>query len=142
VVGEGSVVGALAALAGELGAADAVRFHGFLGERDLAAVYDACDVFVGLPLDEPFGMVFPEAALRGLLVVGPDHGGPQEILDGGRLGWTVDPLAPEALAEALAEAWRLPHAEADRRRLALADACRARYAPAAVLPRLRAALGV
>ena len=49
-------------------------------------------------------------------VRGPDHGGPLEILDGGRLGWAVDPLAPAALAEALAEAWRLPHGEADRRR--------------------------
>jgi glycosyltransferase involved in cell wall biosynthesis len=75
-------------------------------------------------------------------VVGPDHGGPREILDDGRLGWTVDPLAPEALADALAAVWRLPHAEADRRRLALDRACRARYAPAAVLPALRAALGV
>jgi glycosyltransferase involved in cell wall biosynthesis len=121
--------------------ADAVHFHGFLAAPALAAVYDACDVYAGLPLDEPFGMVFPEAALRGLLVVGPDHGGPREILDDGRLGWTVDPLAAEAVGGALAEAWRLSHAEADRRRRALADACRARYGPAAVLPRLRAALG-
>lgn len=142
VVGEGSALGGLRALAESLGAAAAVHFHGFLAEGELAAVYDACDVFAALPLDEPFGMVFPEAALRGLLVVGPDHGGPREILDGGRLGWTVDPLAPAALAGALAEAWGLPHGAADRRRAALADACRARYAPAAVLPRLRAALGV
>ncbi len=142
VVGDGSALGVLRAAADALGVAGAVRFHGFLPAGELAAVYDACDVLALLPLDEPFGMVFPEAALRGLLVVGPDHGGPREILDDGRLGWTVDPLAPDALAGALAEAWRLPHAAADRRRRALADACRARYGPAAVLPRLRAALGV
>jgi glycosyltransferase involved in cell wall biosynthesis len=142
VVGEGEALAPLRALAEALGLGGAVRFHGFLPAAALAAVYDACDVLAALPLDEPFGMVFPEAAFRGLLAVGPDHGGPREILDDGRLGWTVDPLAPAALADALGEAWRLTHADADRRRAAFAEACRARYSPAAVLPRLRAALGV
>lgn len=142
VVGEGSFLPELRTLAARLALGDAVRFHGFLPHDALAAVYDACDVLAVLPLDEPFGMVFPEAALRGLLVVGPDHGGPAEILDGGALGWTVDPLDPDALAEALAEVAALSHAEADRRRTATADACRARYAPAAVLPLLRAAYRV
>jgi glycosyltransferase involved in cell wall biosynthesis len=93
-----------------------------------------------LPADEPFGMVYPEAAQRGLLLIGPDHGGPVEILDGGALGWTVDIFSPEPLAEAFAEAWRLPAHEVTRRRERAAAACHDRYGPHATLPALLAQL--
>lgn len=140
VVGTGALAATLQGVAADLGLGGAVRWHGYLGEAALADVYARCDVFALLPLDEPFGMVFPEAALRGLLLVGPDHGGPAEILDGGALGWAVDAFDPDAVADALAEAWRLPDGEADRRRVRAADACRGRYGPGAVRPRLAAAL--
>jgi glycosyltransferase involved in cell wall biosynthesis len=117
-----------------------VRFHGFLDEAALSRVYARCDVMALLPPDEPFGMVYPEAAQRGLLLIGPDHGGPVEILDGGALGWTVDIFSPEPLAEAFVEAWRLPDAEVTRRRERAAAACRARYGPDATLPALLALL--
>ena len=103
-------------------------------------MYDACDVFALLPLDEPFGMVFPEAAARGLLMIGPDHGGPLEILDSGRLGWCVDAFSPEALAQALSQVASLSDAEADRRRAQADHACRARFAEAVVGPQLRRAI--
>ena len=79
-------------------------------------------------MDEPFGMVYPEAAARGLLLIGPDHGGPMEILDGGRLGSTVDALSPAALVDVLCEIASLSSAEVDRRREAADRACRQRYA--------------
>jgi len=66
VVGEGGHRKRLEKLADELGVASSVRFHGYLPDRELDRVYDACDVFALLPLDEPFGLVFPEAAARGL----------------------------------------------------------------------------
>ena len=93
-----------------------------------------------LTLDEPFGMVYPEAAAKGLLLVGPDHGGPLEILDGGRLGWVVDAFSPGSLAGPWSRcgAWTTPRWTAAARR---ADrACRARYGIEAVGPQLMALL--
>jgi glycosyltransferase involved in cell wall biosynthesis len=140
VVGEGPLHSRLEVLAGNICVAGSVRFHGYLSDEDLRKVYDACDVLALLTLDEPFGMVYPEAAAKGLLLVGPDHGGPLEILDGGRLGWVVDAFSPEALAGALEEIWNLDDAEVDRRREAADRACRARYGVEAVGPQLMALL--
>lgn len=127
VVGEGAHRPRLEALAGELGLGAAARFHGYLPDAELRAVYEVCDVFALLTLDEPFGMVYPEAAAKGLLLVGPDHGGPFEIMEGGALGWVCEAFSAEALAETFAQIWALDDAEVDRRR-ALADrACRERF---------------
>jgi glycosyltransferase involved in cell wall biosynthesis len=140
VVGEGPSRTRLEALAGSLCPAGAVRFHGYLPEEDLRKVYESCDVMALLTLDEPFGMVYPEAAAKGLLLVGPDHGGPLEILDGGRLGWVVDAFSPDSLAGALEQVWSLDDSEVDRRREAADRACRSRYGIEAVGPQLMALL--
>jgi glycosyltransferase involved in cell wall biosynthesis len=136
IVGSGPQRRRLERLAARLTPPGSVRFHGFVSPNQLAAIYGMCDVFALLPVDEPFGMVFPEAAAHGLLLAGPDHGGPLEILDGGRLGWVCDAFSPDALAEALAEIWALDDASVDRRRIAADEACRARYAPDVVAPAL------
>ena len=127
---------------GRGGLGQAVRFHGFLEQRSLEALYARCHVMALLPIDEPFGMVFPEAAQRGLLLIGPDHGGPLEILDEGRLGWAVDAFSSDPIADAFANAWRLSDVEVSRRRERTAKACRDRYGPAATLPALHALLTV
>ncbi|HEY3269630.1 MAG TPA: glycosyltransferase family 4 protein [Geothrix sp.] len=140
VVGEGPFRTRLEALAGEICPPGSIRFHGYLSDEELRQVSEACDVLALLTLDEPFGMVYPEAAAKGLLLVGPDHGGPLEILDGGRFGWAVDAFSPEALAGALEQIWSLDDAEVDRRRAAADLACRARYGIEAVGPQLMALL--
>ncbi len=136
VVGEGTYHARLERLARELCPANAIRFHGFLTGTEVRPVYRACDVLALLPVDEPFGLVFPEAAAQGLLLVGPNHGGPMEILDGGGLGWTCDAFSPDGLADALAEIWALDDVTVDRRRVEADRACRARYAPEVVGPPL------
>ncbi len=136
VVGEGPSRGGIETLAAELCGKGTIRFHGYLPEAELRQVYEICDVFALLALDEPFGMVYPEAAAKGLLLVGPDHGGPLEILDGGRLGWAIDAFSPESLCEALLEVWSLKDVEVDRRREAADRACRSRYSLAALGPLL------
>jgi glycosyltransferase involved in cell wall biosynthesis len=136
VVGDGTYRARLEGLALELCPADAIRFHGYLTDEQVRVVYAACDAFALLPVDEPFGMVFPEAAAHGLLLVGPDHGGPMEILDGGRFGWVCDAFSPEGLAEAFARIWALDDASVDRRREEADRACRARYAVDVVGPQL------
>jgi len=136
IVGEGPQRARLERLARALCPPETVRFHGYLTPAALREVYAACDVFALLPTDEPFGMVFAEAAAQGLLLVGPNHGGPLEILDGGRLGWACDPFSPADLADTLAAIWTLDATVVDRRRLAADRACRARYAPDVVGPAL------
>jgi len=121
-----------------------VHFHGYLDPcRDRAKldeVFQTCDVFALLPIDESFGLVFAEAAARGLLLVGPDRGGPPEILEGGRLGWTLPCQEPEAFTQALHEIWHLTDEDAALRRRETERSCRARYSVETVGPRLEAAL--
>lgn len=139
VVGVGRQRRALEQLGRELGLLGkraALRFHGFLPQQELERVYDACDVFALTPLDEPFGMVFPEAAARGLLLIGTDHAGPSEILDGGKLGFVCDPFAPEALAECLERVAALSDAESDALRERAAAACVSRYSASTLGPKL------
>lgn len=128
IVGKGEAQIKLEELVSELGIQNNVQFYGYLSNKELQSVYEMCDVFALLTLDEPFGMVYPEAAAKGLLLVGPDHGGPMEILDGGNYGWTVDAFSPDALAEALHQVWSLNDAEVNQRRESAELACRSRYA--------------
>ena len=139
IVGEGPSRPRLEALARESCPGKAL-FHGFLDEAALDALRAACDAYVQLPLDEPFGMVFPESAGAGLLLIGPDHGGPMEILEGGALGACVDAFAPGALAEALARLASMPEAEVEALRARADAACRARYSESVVGPALEAFL--
>jgi len=140
VVGEGGERPRLEALCRELGIQGAVTFHGFLGWEKLREVKRACDVFALLPWDEPFGLVYPESAADGLLLLGPDHGGPMEILEGGKFGWTAPSHNAHLVAEALESIWSLSDAEADRRRIEADQACRARYSPQFIGPQLQKVL--
>lgn len=136
VVGKGGQASKLQRLVNHLGLAHAIHFHGFLPMAELERIYSACDVFALTPLDEPFGMVFPEAAARGLLLVGPNHAGPREILDDGRLGWTCDPFEPESLAQAFDQIAATSDAALNARREQADQACRSRFSEAVIGPQL------
>lgn len=136
LVGEGPARSSLEGRVAELGLKDAVRFHGFLGDAELEALSARCDVFACVPLDEPFGMVFPEAMTRGLLVLGPNHGGPFEILEGGKFGEIVDPLDAGAIAEGFARIGALSNLDADTRRTAAAASVRQRFSRQATIERM------
>jgi len=136
VVGVGPQRAALERLSRQLGVHAAVRFHGFLPQAELERVYDTCDVFALTPVDEPFGMVFPEAAARGLILIGTDHAGPSEILDGGELGYVCNPFAPEALCEHLERIAAESDAHHDTMRQRAAAACVSRYSASTLGPML------
>jgi len=142
VVGDGPLRGQLQELAQELMPDSSCKIHGYLSNENMRQVYDRCQVFVLLTIDEPFGMVYPEAAARGLLMVGPDHGGPLEILQGGEIGHCIDPFEAGALVEALEELRSLSSEEVDRRRSAADDSCRARFGEEAISARLLDVLGL
>jgi glycosyltransferase involved in cell wall biosynthesis len=139
VAGTGPDLPRLTALA-ERTAPGLVTFHGFVDAETLESLMAACDVFALLPVDEPFGMVFTEAMTRGLLCIGPDHGGPLEILEEGQQGWAVDAFAAEQLAAALDEASALANGEADVRRASALESVKARFSTDAMVSSLRAVL--
>jgi phosphatidylinositol alpha-1,6-mannosyltransferase len=110
LVGDGPYRHDLEQLARRLGVGDAVRFTGSVPQAELAAYYDAGDVFAmpcrtrraGLDV-EGLGIVYLEASATGLPVVGGDSGGaPDAVLDG-ETGYVVPGDDPAAAAQRIAE---------------------------------------
>jgi glycosyltransferase involved in cell wall biosynthesis len=75
----------------------------FLGHvKDVSLLYSSSDVFVLATRAENCGLVYREAALHGVPVVGTDVGGNKETILDGKTGLIVPPNNPEALAQAIA----------------------------------------
>ena len=97
------------ALAGSQGFADRVHFPGFLGRRELAALYARCNVLVFPSIfQEPFGKTQVEAMAAGLVVVSSDCGGVREIVRDGETGLLFKNGDACDLAEKLARVHRNP----------------------------------
>jgi sucrose-phosphate synthase len=58
-------------------------------------------VFVNSAFNEPFGLTMIEAAASGVPIVGPDDGGPVEIVKNCRNGLIVDTREPDNIAKAI-----------------------------------------
>jgi glycosyltransferase involved in cell wall biosynthesis len=79
-----------------------VRFYGRAPDADLVDLYRAADVFVMPSRNEGFGYVFIEAMACGIPVVAGGCDGSVDALAGGLLGLLVNPLDPDAVADAIA----------------------------------------
>jgi glycosyltransferase involved in cell wall biosynthesis len=100
ILGRGRLLGELKALAGELGIAERVDFHGHVPNP--VAYFAAADLFVLSSAWEGFGNVLVEAMVAGCPVVSTDcPSGPREILEDGRYGRLAQVGDPQALAEAM-----------------------------------------
>lgn len=140
IVGLGRAGGYLRALTRLLGLNDVVQFHGRVDSSRLAQIMPNYDVFALVPFDEPFGMAFAEAMWWGLIVVAPNHGGPREIVDDGKLGFVADPLSVSSIGEALERAFRMSDTAADRLRAAAAKASKARFSESVIQKRMQVLL--
>ena len=78
-----------------------VIVRGPLPREDVAALYDAADVFVLPSIKEPYGTVYGEAMAAGLPVVGWRAGNLPYLIENGREGLLCDPGDVEGLARAL-----------------------------------------
>jgi UDP-glucose:(heptosyl)LPS alpha-1,3-glucosyltransferase len=96
-VGRGDT-GRYETIAGELGAADRVRFAGPL--VDIAPVYRGADAFLLPTAYETFSLVTYEAAASGLPLLVPRVSGVEDLLVDGEGGWFV-PRDAERIAERL-----------------------------------------
>lgn len=81
IIGTGSDVPRLRALAGRLGVADAVEFAGFLSDEALRAAYRDCTLFALPSRKEGFGIVFLEAMANGRPCLGARAGATPELID-------------------------------------------------------------
>ena len=108
----------------------AVRFLGFVPDKDLPDLYRLCDLYVMPSTQEGFGIVYLEAAACGLKSVGGMGGGSADAIPDERIGVIVDPADNAALVEAIArllgqgkadpaavEPYRRPHFAAGARLL-------------------------
>ena len=119
VVGDGPCRAELADVAATSGQRDHVRL---LGNRDdIPAVMSALDVFVLPSIAEGISNTILEAMASGLPVVATQVGGNPELVENGVGGALVPPLAPSALAAAIAgyvadPELRRRHGQASRQR--------------------------
>ena len=106
VVGTGEELESLEALAGRLGVAERVRFLTDVPDRDLPAIYNCAEVYLGVSRlmeqrVEGFGISLAEASACGVPVVAGRSGGIPEAVRDGETGMLVDAESPEAVGDAL-----------------------------------------
>jgi phosphatidylinositol alpha-1,6-mannosyltransferase len=113
VVGDGPLRGELEATAVSLGVADRVLFVGAVSDAERTAWLDRSHVFAmvsrvpaGRGVGEGFGLVYLEAAARGLPVVAANVGGSADAVVDGQTGLLVDPADHVAVADALTQLLR------------------------------------
>lgn len=106
VVGTGEDRDALDAEARDLGVADRVRFLTDVPDRDLPALYNCADIYVGVSRlmeqrVEGFGISLSEASACGVPVIAGRGGGIPAAVRDGETGLLVDAERAEAVAEAI-----------------------------------------
>lgn len=106
IAGDGKARRELEALAAPLG--DRVTFIGTVEHSDMAALYNAADIFCFPGLREPMGMVYLEAQASGLPVVAFRSGGIPEIVRDGETGYLVPRMDGEKFVDRLERLIRDP----------------------------------
>ena len=101
IAGDGADRSRLINLVAGLNLQEIVELTGFVSEDELRRLYNQARAVAYIPFDEPFGLVFLEAASHSKPVIGPDHGGAVEIVVDGETGLLVDPTDVEGVAAAL-----------------------------------------
>ncbi len=108
IAGTGPEEQRLRRLADQYGVAALVEFLGHVDDNRLAALYQAADLFImpsrdlyGQPI-EGLGLVYLEANLCGLPVIGSDTGGIADAIADGETGLLVNPEEPREIAAAIA----------------------------------------
>jgi phosphatidylinositol alpha-1,6-mannosyltransferase len=106
VVGQGEERESLEAEARQLGVADRVRFLSGVPDRDLPALYNVAEIYLGVSRlmeqrVEGFGISLAEASACGLPVVAGRSGGIPEGVRDEETGLLVDAEQPEAVVAAL-----------------------------------------
>lgn len=89
-IGDGTDLPRLENLARQQGVSDRVHFLPRVPPPQIAAAYDACELFALPSRGEGFGLVFLEAMSHRKPVIGGAHGGTPEIIEDGVDGFLVE----------------------------------------------------
>ncbi|WP_323034643.1 glycosyltransferase family 4 protein [Pararhodobacter sp.] len=103
ILGDGPEMQALQAQVARLGLDDAVRFPGFLPQKDCARYLANADALILASLRECGGAVVLEAMAMGLAVIASDWGGPADYIDQS-CGLLVPPSPRAGFVDRLAQA--------------------------------------
>jgi len=108
VAGTGPCFVTLQRLTEDLGIERNVLFLGHVSDKDLPVLYQACDIFILLPFEDPhegqvegFGIVYLEANTYGKPVIGSRSGGIPDAIQDQFSGILVPPNDSEAAAQAI-----------------------------------------
>ena len=106
VVGSGVQREELELLARRLGVADRVRFLTGVPDRDLPALYNGAEIYLGVSrptalMVEGFGIALSEASACGLPVIGGSDGGIPDAVRDGETGLLVDGARTECVLDAV-----------------------------------------
>ena len=101
IVGNGSCRAELETLAGHLGIADRVRFHGFVTDEELRSAYGRCSVFCMPGVAELQSLATMEAMAAGKPVVAANAVALPHLVRPGENGWLFEPGDIAGLAKAL-----------------------------------------
>jgi phosphatidylinositol alpha-1,6-mannosyltransferase len=106
VLGDGELRGELEALASELGISDRVRFLGGVSEEEKLRILDQTDLFVmcskaSATDSEGFGIVYIEAAARGVPSLASRNGGAIDAIVENVSGFFIERGEPEEIAQGL-----------------------------------------
>jgi glycosyltransferase involved in cell wall biosynthesis len=85
-----------------------LEVHGFVSKEKLEELYLASSLFVQPALDEPWGLVFLEALLYQLPIVGLARNAFPELSGNGRFGFACEEEDPQLLADLLEKALSNP----------------------------------
>lgn len=108
VAGDGDGLDELKRLTSEAGVDEHVRFIGRVADEELPDLYRTADVFVMPSKGEGFGIVFLEALLSGLPVVGCNCDGSVDPLQDGAAGYGISCDSEDELVEAVQQALNKP----------------------------------
>lgn len=101
-------IGRLSALANSEGVAERVTFVGRKRRELLKYYYSAADIFLTIPLYEPFGITPLEAMACGTPVIGSNVGGVKFTVKDGETGYLVPPNEPNVIALTIAYLYQNP----------------------------------
>ena len=108
LVGDGPLRGAVERELGALGLREKALLMGYVPYRTLAACYGAADLFIHVPLSEPWGISVGEALACGLPVVASTTvGAAADLVIHGQTGALVPPRSPADAGRGLLDAARL-----------------------------------
>jgi glycosyltransferase involved in cell wall biosynthesis len=114
LVGAGRELESLMSLSEQLGISKSVRFKGSKTQAELHTLYRRARVVVLPSRNEGLPRVALEAGACGAICVATRAGGTPEVIQDEITGFLVDPESPEALAQGMLRALRLPEPERQR----------------------------